>query len=70
LQHKLEEFGYAIKVFLDAADMLNMQGWGEYDAVTTGVIASFQMHFRQHTCNGQADAETQAVLDKLLEMRG
>ncbi len=55
LQHGLAAFGY------------NMDVTGLYDSSTATVVHAFQMHFRQHQCDGVADAETQAILNTLLE---
>ena len=55
LQAKLARYGYAVPQT------------GLLDAATTQVIAAFQMHFRPADFSGVPDAQTEAVLDALLE---
>ena len=52
-QQALLEFGYDVKVT------------GDYDLATEKVVRAFQRHFRQEKCDGIADAETLAALEKM-----
>lgn len=55
VQHKLARYGYAI----DPS--------GRADAQTRAVLTAFQLHFRPRRYDGEADVETVAILDALLE---
>jgi N-acetylmuramoyl-L-alanine amidase len=55
LQARLARYGYAVP------------GTGALDVATTHVIAAFQMHFQPTDCSGVPDAQTEALLDALLE---
>jgi len=55
LQAKLARYGYAVPQT------------GTLDPATTHVIAAFQMHFRPADFSGVPDAQTEALLDALLE---
>lgn len=55
LQAKLARYGYAVPQS------------GLLDPATTQVIAAFQMHFRPADFSGVPDAQTEALLDALLE---
>ncbi len=56
LQSKLAEYGYGI----DKS--------GVYDASTAATITAFQRHFRPHAVSGEADGETQGLLQRLLQL--
>ncbi|MES2998574.1 MAG: N-acetylmuramoyl-L-alanine amidase [Pseudomonadota bacterium] len=55
LQINLQTYGYGIDVT------------GQLDAQTRIVLQAFQMHFRPNNYSGNADAETVAILENLLE---
>lgn len=55
LQQKLARYGYNITVS------------GVNDAASRQVIAAFQMHFRPADYRGNADAQSEAIVDALLE---
>ncbi len=55
LQIKLSKYGYDINIT------------GVYDQATKDVVSAFQMHFYPQKYDGQADMETVARLDALLE---
>ncbi len=55
LQQKLARYGYAIEPS------------GRADAQTRAVLTAFQLHFRPRRFDGEADIETVAILDALLE---
>jgi N-acetylmuramoyl-L-alanine amidase len=58
LQERLKRYGYELPVS------------GRYDETTRLVVTAFQRHFRPRLVSGEADGETQGVLDKLLELAG
>lgn len=55
LQAQLRQYGYAVPLT------------GQLDTQTVQVLSAFQMHFRPSDYSGVADAETQAILQALLE---
>lgn len=55
LQAQLRQYGYAVPLS------------GQLDTQTVQVLSAFQMHFRPSNYSGAADAETQAILQALLE---
>jgi N-acetylmuramoyl-L-alanine amidase len=57
LQGRLADYGYGLDVT------------GEYDTVTTAVVAAFQRHFRPARVDGVADVSTLRTLSKLLAAR-
>lgn len=58
LQQALKKYGYEMTVT------------GKADGKTRNVIKAFQMHFRSHNVNGEADAETLALVKALLKKYG
>jgi N-acetylmuramoyl-L-alanine amidase len=54
LQRRLADYGYGLDIT------------GQYDTVTTAVVAAFQRHFRPARVDGLADVSTQQTLAKLL----
>lgn len=55
LQKNLKIYGYAIDVT------------GQFDPQTRTVLQAFQMHFRPSNYSGDADAETVAILENLIQ---
>ncbi|MFB1115470.1 N-acetylmuramoyl-L-alanine amidase [Dickeya dadantii] len=57
LLDKLARYGYEVSLEMTASQQQQ-------------VVAAFQMHFRQQRYDGEADAETEAIADALLEKYG